>query len=319
MSYYQLTQEQRYQISAWLKTGMSKTAIAQNLKVHKSTITRELSRNRGQRGYRAQQAQRLAMARHRQKRKHCITPDTWQRIEVLLIQDWSPEQICERLKLEEKPAASHESIYQYVYRDKAHGGELHTHLRCRRRRRKRYGTYSKRGLIPHRRSIQERPAVVETRSRIGDWEADTIVGKRHRRAILTLVERRSKFCLLKKLASRQAVETEQAAVGLLFPFKEQVFSITADNGKEFARHTAIAQRLETDFFFAHPYAAWERGTNENTNGLVRQYFPKQTDFSKITDKDVESVNAQLNNRPRKALGFRTPNEIFFKQKVALIT
>jgi IS30 family transposase len=278
-SYQQLTLEQRYQISAFLKTGMKKSAIARELSVDKSTITRELKRNRGQRSYRPKQAQRLATERHRQKHKHRVAPDTWAKVESLLEQEWSPEQISARLKLEKKPSVSHESIYQYIYRNKRAGGTLSTHLRCQKKRRSRYGTYSTRGQIPNRRSIEERPSVVESKKRIGDWETDTIIGSRHRGAIVSVVERRSKFCLLKQLARRTAEQTAQALIETLSPVQEQVNTITSDNGKEFANHQEIAKELSTDFYFCHPYSAWERGLNENTNGLIRQYFPKPTDFS----------------------------------------
>jgi len=319
MKYQQLIQEQRYQISAYLKIGMTQTAIAKELNVHKSTVCRELKRNRGGRGYRPQQAHRLASERHRNKPKRRIDAAVFTRIKSLLNTEWSPEQISNRLKLEHLPAASHETIYQYVYQNKQTGGMLYTHLRHQRKYKKRSSKYDKRGIIPNRQSIDERPLIVETRSRLGDWETDTIIGSRHRQAIVSLVERKSRFCLLQKVAYKSAELVQTAICQKLKPLKRKVLTITSDNGKEFARHTAIAAALKADFFFAHPYAAWERGTNENLNGLVRQYFPKRTDFSKLTDEEVELVTDRLNNRPRKTLGFRTPNEIFFNKTVALIT
>lgn len=319
MKYQQLIQEQRYQISAYLRIGMTQTNIAKELNVHKSTICRQLKRNGGRRCYRPHQAHRLANERHRQKPKRRIEAAVFTRVESLLNQEWSPEQISERLKLEQLPAASHETIYQYIYQNKQTGGLLYTHLRHQHKYKKRSSKYDKRGLIAHRRPIETRPAIVEIRSRLGDWEADTLIGARHRQAIVSLVERKSRFCLLQKVAHKSAELVQIAVCQKLKPFNRKVFTITSDNGKEFAHHAAIAADLKADFFFAHPYAAWERGTNENLNGLLRQYFPKRTDFTTLTDGEIESVNDRLNNRPRKTLEFRTPNEIFFNKTVALIT
>ncbi len=215
---------------------------------------------------------------------------------------------------------SHERIYQYVYADKRRGGTLHHHLRCRKQRRKRYGTHSRRGLIPNRTSIDERPKVVEAKQRVGDWEADTIIGRGHRSAIVSLVERKSKLTRLCKVERKSAEQVAQASLELLSPLSDKVHTITSDNGGEFAQHERIAAGLGARFYFAHPYASWERGLNENTNGLVRQYFPKKHDFTTVTEAEVERVTERLNNRPRKTLGFRTPNEVFFKQRpVALQT
>jgi len=224
-----------------------------------------------------------------------------------------------RLKLENFPSVSHETIYKHVYQNKQEGGVLYTHLSRQHRYRKRIHKYCKRGGWDTRRPISERPAIVETRSRIGDWEADTIIGRRQNGSILSLVERRSRFCLLEKLANRSPDTLADAACKKLLPVKDKVLTITSDNGFEFIRHQRIAERLDADFFFADPYSSWQRGTNENTNGLVRQYIPKKSDFSLVSETDVQLVADRLNNRPRKALGFRTPNEIFFKQNVALIT
>lgn len=170
-----------------------------------------------------------------------------------------------------------------------------------------------------RRPISERPEIVETGSRIGDWEADTIVGRRQHQAILSLVERRSRFCLLQKVPVRSAAVVADAVCQQLLPHKDKVRTITSDNGSEFAGHKNIALSLAADFFFADPYSSWQRGTNENTNGLVRQYFPKRSDFSVLSDEDIQFVSDRLNNRPRKCLGFRTPSEVFFNQFVAPIT
>jgi IS30 family transposase len=318
MSYTQLTREQRYQIYALKKADHSQTEMAAIIGCHESTISRELARNGGQRGYRPKQAQELALSRKLPAHRPRIQPETWAQVESLVQQQWSPEQISGRLKLEQNVCVSHERIYQYIYADKRAGGTLHLHLRCQKKRKKRYGQRDRRGQLQARRSIEERPKVVEAKQRLGDWEADTIIGQHHRQAIVSLVERKSKLTRLAKVERNTADDVRRELTAQL----EQlvVKTITSDNGREFAHHQRIAQHLKADFYFAHPYASWERGLNENTNGLVRQYFPKKSDFSKIADKQINQVIERLNNRPRKTLGYKTPNEVFFKLPlVALIT
>ena len=319
MSYTQLTREQRYQIYALKKAAHSRTEIASIIGVHKSTVSRELSRNSGQRGYRPKQAHELATERHLAAYRPRISAGTWARVEKLLRQQWSPEQIAGRLKLERQPAVSHERIYQHIYADKRGGGTLHLCLRCRKVRRKRYGQHSRRGQLPNRVSIDARPQVVATKRRVGDWEADTIIGTNHRQAILSLVERKSKLVRLQKVERNTAEVVAAASLSLLGAVGARVHTITSDNGREFASHERIAAGLSAKFYFAHPYSSWERGLNENTNGLVRQYFPKKTDFSKITDRQIERVVERLNNRPRKTLGYKTPNEVFFKLSLVALT
>lgn len=311
-SYQQLTQDQRYQIHAFLKAGFSQSLIACQLRVDPSTISRELKRNRGQRGYRPKQAQYLADSRRQTKDNPTrITPDTWQTVDTLLQQDWSPEQISGTLKQQGKSSVSHEHIYQHIYADKQQGGLLHTHLRCQKKRRKRYGKYDRRGQLPNRRSIDDRPAIVADKARLGDWEADTIIGKNHQQAIVSLVERQSKLTRLAKVERNTEAAVKQAIIEMLTPFAACVHTITSDNGREFAAHEEIAEALAADFYFAHPYHSWERGLNENTNGLIRQYFPKGSDFTMITDQQVQAVAERLNERPRKTLGYQTPNHVFF--------
>jgi transposase, IS30 family len=317
-TYAQLTQEQRYQIYALQKTGHSRSEIAEVIGVHKSSVSRELKRNRGQRGYRPQQAQSLAMER-RQKGVPRITVETWALVERLLKQDWSPEQISGRLKKEQKVCISHEWIYQYVLQDKQAGGDLYRHLRCQKKRRKRYGMYDRRGKLPNCRSIEERPAIVNSRKRLGDWEADTMIGKKHKQALVTLTERKSRFTMLGKVARRTAQAVQNQINRLLLPVADKVHTLTSDHGKEFAYHEQIAEMLQLKFYFAHPYAAWERGTNENTNGLLRQYFPKKHDFQSVSNKEIEQAMLRLNFRPRKSLRFKTPFEVFYQSSVALTT
>ena len=320
MSYTQLTRGQRYQINILLKAGHNQTRIAALVGCHKSTISRERQRNRGQKGYRHHQANELAYDRQCQAYHSRIAWQTWQQVERLLRQDWSPEQIAGRLKLEKQPTVSHEWIYLYVYADKRRGGTLHRHLRSQKKQRKRYSGYIRRGQIPNRTSIDKRPKIVARKGRFGDWEADTIVGARHKGGIVSIVERKSKLTRLRKLATKEAAEMRQTSVELLRPLAAKVHTITVDNGKEFCQHEQIAAGLQARIYFAHAYASWERGLNENTNGLVRQYFPKKYEFARITDKDLQQVEDLLNNRPRKTLGYWTPNEVFFKQRsVALPT
>ena len=320
MSYTQLTRGQRYQINILMKAGHNQTRIAALVGCHKSTISRERQRNRGQKGYRHHQANELAYDRQCQAYHSRIAWQTWQQVERLLRQDWSPEQIAGRLKLEKQPTVSHEWIYLYVYADKRRGGTLYRHLRSQKKQRKRYGGYIRRGQIPNRTSIEKRPQIVARKGRFGDWEADTIVGARHKGGILSAVERKSKLTRLRKLATKAAAEMKDSSIELLAPLAAKVHTITVDNGKEFCDHELIAAGLQARIYFAHPYASWERGLNENTNGLVRQYFPKKYEFARITAKDLQQVEDLLNNRPRKTLGYRTPNEVFFKQRsVALPT
>ena len=292
------------------KAGVKDTEIANILQVHKSTISREVRRNTGGKGYRPKQAHSLAESRKRNSIQKRISHSEWLLVEELLEEDWSPEQISCWLADNTRVCLSHEWIYHYIRIDKQGGGTLYTHLRCRRKQRKKYGSSSTRGQIPDRISIDERPQIVETRTRIGDWEIDTIVGARHKQAIVSIVDRKTRFTLLHKVERRSSLNVSKATRQLLAPYKDKVLTITADNGKEFAEHAAISKDLDTEFYFAHAYASWERGLNENTNGLVRQYFPKKSSFSAITDQDIELVMERLNNRPRKCLGFKTPKELF---------
>jgi len=321
MTYKQLTREQRYQIYALMKAGLFQTEIAKVIGVHKSTICRERRRNRGRRGYRPKQAQHFAEIRRAKAVTTRISPDTWILVERLVQDDWSPEQISGWLSREFQMMVSHESIYQFILKNKRQGGNLYLHLRCKKQRRKRYGSTNYRGRIPDRISIDLRPAIVDTRSRVGDWELDTIIGKGHKQAIVSLTERKSRLTLIAKVKRKSAELVSLSVQRLLEPIAAKVFTLTSDNGKEFARHQEISTVLQADFYFAHPYSSWERGLNENTNGLIRQYFPRKHDFTTITEKAISMVMNKLNNRPRKCLGFKTPNQVFFgiKPKVALQT
>jgi len=323
MKYQHLTLELRYQIYAFKQADFSKSEIAQKIGVHKSTVGRELRRNLSGRGYRPQFADKQAQHRKKMKSKPRISEQTWREVEEKLAQEqWSPEQISGRRLADGLPAVSHERIYQHIYTDKAAGGTLYKHLRCRKKKRKRYGSYSKRGTWSGIKRIDARPAIVTEKNRIGDWELDTIVGFRHQAAMVTMVDRKTKLLRMKKLAQKTALLTKTAVCRQLS--RLPVHTLTSDNGREFAEFASIEKQLKAQFYFANPYHSWERGVNENTNGLVRQYFPKQTDFATISDEEVYQVVEKLNNRPRKTLGYKTPNEIFFKEhkeqsKVALTT
>jgi IS30 family transposase len=303
MSYTQLTYEQRYLIYHLLKMGISQSRIAEIIGVHKSTISRELKRNRGQRGYRYKQAHRKAMKRQNKAKKR-IGQQDWAKIEEYLKKDWSPEQVSEWARERDGISVSHEWIYQHIQEDKEKGGTLHEHLRHRKKYRKRRQNGDQRGVIPNRQSIEERPVVVDKRERLGDWEADTIIGKERKGALVTLVDRKSRFLRMGQVERRTKAAVSAKIIDLLADYP--VHTITCDNGKEFADHEEISESLCAEVYFAHPYASWERGTNENTNGLIRQYFPKGTDFETLDEKDVQFVENCLNLRPRKCLGFVQP-------------
>jgi IS30 family transposase len=312
-NYKQLNQAQRYQIEILKKAGKNQKEIAELLGVSPSTLCRELKRNKGQKGYRPKQAQIKTDKRRKQAAKALkMTAALILLIEAKIVMDWSPEQISGWLKNEQGIAISHERIYQHIWTDKLHGGTLYTHLRqSNKKRKKQYGSKDKRGQIRNRVSIDERPAIVAEKTRIGDWEIDTVIGQNHQGALVTIVDRVSKFTLIKKVASKHAEVVTAATISLLQPYLDKTLTITADNGKEFADHETIKEQLNADVYFAHPYHSWERGLNENTNGLIRQYFTKGSSFENITDDEVEVVMNKLNHRPRKTLNFKTPHAVFF--------
>lgn len=314
--YKQLTLEERYQISGLLKARQTRAEIARSMGRHKSTIGREIRRNRASYGYRPRLAHRRACERIEGKAGTRISDRTWAEVEEMINRQWSPEQISGRRALEGKPTVSHEWIYQRIYRDKEAGGKLYLNLRARPKHRKRYGRYDKRGKLVNQVSIELRPPVVDERSRLGDWELDTILGKRpQKEAIVSMTERRSKLLRIQRITSKSGKLVEQAVSkklrGLI------VRTLTSDNGREFCEHASIARTLNASFYFCHPYASWERGLNENTNGLLRQYFPKKTHWANITDSLVAHVEQKLNNRPRKSLGYKTPYEVYFKEHLQL--
>ena len=308
--YTQLTREERYQISALKTAGQSKAQIAKVLGRHKSTIGREMERNRGLRGYRPKQADSLAVNRRQEKVSCRISHESWMRVEQLTREYWSPEQVSLWLRQEESLHVSPEWIYQYILRDKRSGGDLYQYLRCQKQRKKRYGAPDRRGQLKGRVSIDERPEVVNERTRIGDWEADTVIGKQGSAVLVTLVERKTRWSMIGKAPDRTAQKVRAVIVKRLLPFASHVKTLTYGNGKEFALHQEIDKELQSNGYFAHPYHSWERGLNENTNGLIRQFFPKGKGLSEVTDEEIQRVMDKLNNRPRKCLGLKTPNQVF---------
>ncbi len=286
--------------------------IAIKIKRSQSTISREISRNTGGRGYRYKQAQRFTTVRHTDKNKSVkLTPDLKTVISKYLKQDYSPEQISGRLKLEGHNTVHFETIYQHILSDKKNGGDLYTHLRHQNKTyRKRYGSAHNRTGIKDRVDIDERPEEANNRTRVGDWELDTIIGKNHKGAIVTMDDRKTKLRLAYPLPGKKAKDVKDAMIKLLSPIKSWVKTTTYDNGKEFALHKEVSKALGCNAYFAKPYHSWERGQNENANGLLRQYFPKSMELIDIPVSDVFAAVDKLNSRPRKCLGFRTPYEVF---------
>jgi IS30 family transposase len=315
-TYHHLTRDQRCQIYALNKRGVTQTGIAVDIGVSQGTISRELARNKGFRGYRFLQAHRFAVQRGLARKGvvRVMTPCLIVRAETLLCDNqWSPEQISGALNREDGTKVSYESLYRHIWSDKRTGGTLYFNLRQRgKKRNKRGAATAGRGLIPGRIDIAQRPAIVDAKSRLGDWELDSIIGAKHRGAITSMVERKTKLTILVLLDGPTSEATKEGIIRRLTPHKKHVLTLTSDNGKEFSGHTEISKKLGSGFYFCTPYHSWERGLNENTNGLVRQYFPKGTDFAKLTAVDVQRVENLLNNRPRKALNYHSPNEVFAK-------
>ncbi|WP_428942346.1 IS30 family transposase [Xanthomonas oryzae] len=304
MSSSRLDLSERDRLHALHETGMSMHAIADALERAPSTISRELRRNQHAARYRPDHAQRISEHRRTQaSRRPRIDAERIGQIEDLLREDFSPEQIAGRTGL-----ASHEWIYRHIYADQKRGGQLFMHLRKRRR-----GMRDGRGQLTHRRSWTQRPSVVEQRSRIGDWELDTIRASHGKGVVVSMTERRSRLHLLAYSPDGTAENVRNAIVQRLGGLRHTVHTLTADNGKEFADHRLIAACLQSDFYFADPYCAWQRGSNENANGLTRQYLPRQTDFSTITNAHLRWIEQRLYNRPRKILGFKTPLEVFSEE------
>ncbi len=312
--YHHLTYEKRCQLQVLKESGNSIIEIAQALGIHRSVIYQELGRNSGPNGYKYEQAHEKASKRRRasSKRKVKMTSKLVAIIEEKLKLQWSPEQISGWLKrYPELGSISHEAIYQHVWKDKQSGGSLYKQLRHRGKKyNKRSRGKAGRGCIPGRIDIADRPSIVDEKSRVGDWELDTIVGKEHKGAIVSMVERHSKYTLLAKVDRKTAQAVTEALTRNLSQVKDCVLTLTADNGKEFANHQMVSEKLDANFYFARPYHSWERGLNEHTNGLVRQYLPKAIRLDEVSTEKIQEIQNLLNHRPRKALQFLTPMEVF---------
>ena len=316
MRYKQLNLEKRYQISALIKAGLSQKSIANELGVHPSTISRELRRNNDKvRGYNAELAQIKSTQIERKKRKRLsLTKPIEKYIRAKLKLDWSPEQISGRMKIDIGVSVVHETIYRYIYTNKKNGGRLYKYLRHKNKKyHSRSKDYQARGSIIGRVMIDKRPKIVEKKNRIGDLEIDTVVGKDHKGFLVTVVDRKSKFTLIKNVPTKEASVVTEALIEMIQPIKAITHTITSDNGKEFAYHKQVSAALDTDFYFANPYHSWERGLNEHTNGLIRQYLPKKSEFLKVSKDEILMIQNRLNHRPRKVLNFKTPYEVFFRE------
>jgi len=319
MRYHQLGAEERFLIAALRVQGVSLPGIAAVLKRHRSTLWREVRRNAAAYDgfYRSARAHEQAGARRKRSRRNLrFGRAELGRVEELLKAKWSPEQIAGHLGRAGELAISHETIYRHVWRDLKAGGTLHAHLRCARKQcRKRYGAYDSRGRLAGKRMISERPASVEDRRRTGHWEIDTMMGEslgESSDCILTLVERKSGYVLIGKLKARTAEEANRVLLELMARHPARLVTITADNGTEFHWYKEIEEITGVKFYFANPHHSWERGTNENTNGLIRQYLPKGKTMAGVSQHKCDRIADELNTRPRKRHEYKTPNQCFLR-------
>jgi transposase, IS30 family len=318
-----LTDEQRYTIEVMLKRGCKQNFIASTLNKDKSVISREIARNSDLRNkeYRSALAIRKTEQRKKTKAKKTkLTEDVRQYIDEKLRLRWSPEQISKTASIYGDKMVSHERIYQYIISDKKQGGDLCKCLRRKKKYKKRL-VKDTRGKINNQKNISQRPEVVNEKTRVGDLEIDLIIGANHKGAIVTATDRKTGYNWMAKVPNKESATVAVALKKLFMPFKTQIHTMTADNGKEFADHESVSKGIEVDFYFADPYSSWQRGANENFNGLVRDYFPKKTNFAKITEEELLKVSDELNKRPRKRLGFKSPIQVhdFLTEKVAFKT
>jgi len=309
-----LTKEQRYEISTYLKCKKSKSFIAKALNVDKTTIYRELDRNSTKTGkYNPKFAHELSEERKERLQVPRKFTSSIERFVVKYISEeqWSPEQITGYCKANNIPMVSYERIYQYVREDKLNGGDLYKNMRHKLKHRKR-PVGEKKICIKNRVSIDERPIIVDLKERFGDWELDLIVGPNNKGAILTITERTTNFFMMKKLPyGKNSKELSKELIEMILPYKKNIYTITTDNGTEFADHETITKKLDVDIFFAHPYSSWEKGLIEYTNKLIRQYIPKKTNINTLNDEYIKEIQIKINKRPRKNLEYRNPKEIFY--------
>jgi len=306
----QLTLSQRYQI--WAFRHLKPAQIAQKLGKHRSVVTREIKRSGTQLAYYNPQKANQACQQRKAKNATKATTAMYQVIAQGLAKEWSPDQIKGRCEQEGHPMLSTAAIYQHIWRDQQQGGLLYKGLRhASHPYRKRYGKPDGRTKTVKQAakpSIEQRPAIVEENTRFGDWEVDTVIGPTHKGVLVTLTERSSNYLLMGRSEDKSADSVERVVVNCLKESKLPVFTITSDNGTEFANYERIAKAVKADFFFAHPYHAWERGANEHNNKLIRQYIPKKKDFSQMSPQQVKAYQERINDRPRKKLNYSTPNE-----------
>jgi len=314
MTYRQLSPEERYMLASLRRQGLNQAEIARALGRHRSTVCREVQRNstRADGRYRAATAQERTQGRRSRSRRNLrFSAEDFALVDELLRRQWSPEQVAGHLARSGLLSISHETIYRHVWRDKKRGGTLYIHLRgARKRRRKRYGAYDSRGRLAGKRMISERPPEVETRREAGHWEADTVMGAGTKDCIATLVERKTGLVLVGKLKDRTTGSLNRRVISLIGQHGGRFETVTADNGTEFHGYKGIERRTGVTFYFARPYHSWERGSNENANGLLRQYLPKGESMAGLTQQQCNAIAYKLNTRPRKRLGFRTPLECF---------
>ncbi len=316
MNYTHLTSEERYTFSTMRKQGQPLSSIAKALGRHRSTLYRELKRNcclNTDGHYRPSKAQYRALARRSKLRQYShFTEVQYAPVKKLIREKWSPEQIAGSLSSLGLKAMSHETIYKFIWADKTNGGNLWTHLRqSTKQRRKRYKAYDSRGRLANKRHISERPASIETRKYRGHWEIDTVMGKGSNDCIVTLVERKSGYVLIGKLPDKSTASLNKKTISLIKKTPTKFHTITADNGTEFHQYKAIEKETGCLVYFATPYHSWERGTNENCNGLIRQYLPKGTSMEGLTQQQCDRIAAKLNSRPRKRHNYKTPAEILY--------
>ena len=319
MSYKHLTLKERYQINAYRHTKTQKE-IAKIVGVHPSTISRELKRGRGRIGkdYWLMDSHNKSVVRQIEKSKTSnlkLTKDTIKLIKKYLKIQYSPEQISATIKTKHQLEISYVTIYKYIYVNRLSEGNLYKQLRHKGKRRTKYGSKRK-SRIKDRVSIHKRPKIVEEKKRIGDFEIDTIIGAGKKGAIVTMIDRKSMYLKLSIPCGKNSKVVANEIVRLLHPFKKKIHTITTDNGLEFAQHKTISKSLQCDFYFCDPYSSWQRGLNENINGLIRQYIPKGSSFENITKKQIRQIENKLNRRPRKSLGWKTPYEVFHEKEAA---
>jgi len=315
MKYRRVTSEDRLRIKDGLDVGLSKTEIADKLGFHKSTIGREITRNKGRRGYRPKQAHLLAVTREESKHgPYKMNPVIMVQIMERLELKWSPEQISNRLRTEGKESISTESIYKLIDEDRKTGGDLWRYLRrSSRRRRRRFPSEDRRGKIQNSRSISERPEKANKRKKTGHWERDLMVGRNHKSAVLVITDRKSRFNKFRKLNGKYAQKVTKETITALKDLPKR--SITNDRGQEFSDHQRFEKKTKVKVYFCDPYSSYQRGTNENRIGALRQYLPKKTDLTNLTNRELKKIEFEINNRPMKCLDWMTPYEVMMGEKL----